>query len=396
MDTKLYIQDSNQPGQVFYDSIISYCKKAIKGAGAFAFVTSAGLELLFKSPEFQDLITRGRFTLVVGMDAITNTASLNALRRHRSVYINFRVLAFISEKNNSIFHSKLIWFSSRSESKLIVGSGNLTLAGLRFNNEAYSESLCTSTEFLLINNVWDAWIKNNQQFLHEIDEEVVIQKAKANDSFQRMFGRAGIKVAGQNDRKLRPKKEDKPTEKEQEPVSVDTDVVTDGIQLEIESDIESEWVFDKDANILFAEIPKSGNRWKQVNFDKATFEGFFDATTATSSKYIILRSISTNGILGDIERRPNVSVASQNYRFELGAATGTYPLNGRPIAVIVKLGNATFLYELIMPDDKDYSSVLSFMNSRSKPDKVRMRRLVFAANDVKSELPALTIIAQMD
>ena len=131
--------------------------------------------------------------------------------------------------------------------------------------------------------------------------------------------------------------------------------------------------------ILVAEIP-GGERWKQANFNRSNYEGFFGAKVG-SQRRIVLRSVSSDGSLGDIESRPSVEVASQNYRFELAAATGLqYPSDGPPIGVFVRLATGQFLYELLLPGWLGYDQASAFLDANwSGPARERRRVRTTAA-----------------
>ena len=127
---------------------------------------------------------------------------------------------------------------------------------------------------------------------------------------------------------------------------------------------EDGWQFYEENEVLLAEIPKSGNRWKQANFDIDTFRNFFGATPGDNSQRILLRNINENQSLSSIEIRPSVSVISQNYRFELDAASGlSYPTDGKPIGIFIKLTTRMFLYHLFMPDHPAYEEIKDWMDN---------------------------------
>ncbi len=125
--------------------------------------------------------------------------------------------------------------------------------------------------------------------------------------------------------------------------------------------------------MLVAEIPKAGNRWAQANFDLANYEGFFGAKVG-SQRRISLHHVDASGALGEVESRPSVEVASQNYRFELAAARGRdYPSEGSPIGVFLRLGTGEFLYALLLPGEAGYRQVdnlLSAMHCRRTPGRL--------------------------
>jgi hypothetical protein len=65
-----YIQDpAGLNTQLIHDSILNEANKAVEGGGAFAFATKGGIELLMKSSEFQSLLKRGQYLLIVTSNA---------------------------------------------------------------------------------------------------------------------------------------------------------------------------------------------------------------------------------------------------------------------------------------------------------------------------------------
>ncbi len=76
-----------------------------------------------------------------------------------------------------------------------------------------------------------------------------------------------------------------------EEVDIEIDAPAEGAD-EIEALHQDGWQFYPDCEVLIAEIPRSGNRWKQANFDIDTFQNFFGATPGDNSQRILLRNIT--------------------------------------------------------------------------------------------------------
>ena len=138
------------------------------------------------------------------------------------------------------------------------------------------------------------------------------------------------------------------------------------------------------SDVLVAEIPKSGDRWKQANFDLANFINFFGASQTVARRAYFFH-VRADGTVGHQEVRPAVVVVSQNYRFELDAASGVdYPTNGRPIGVFVRIASRTFIYTLVMPGEPAHVAMNQLL-ARSVPNPgQRMRRVVFSAGQVQA------------
>ena len=377
MSTNFCIQDPQYPNSfLLHEALLNACKKSISGGGVYAFVTADGVNLLLDDKIFSGFIGKGKYTLIVGMDDITSEKALSKLKDMKNKYgTNLEVHAFLHNTKGSTFHPKFSWFKTNDGGTLILGSGNLTQKGLRKNREAFSVVEVDEAGISQIESEWKSWLAFNEKFLREIDDTDVVEKAKDNAI---------------NSKWIRINKSKKKEKEDQINIEdVSTDVIETPIYTSEEDDA---WYFELQNKILFAEIPKSKDRWKQANFDKNTFETFFGAKCGQNGEYrVLLRNINKSGVMGEVEIRPAVSVASQNYRFELDAASGlSYPENGRPIALFVKISERTFLYELFMPDDSDYGCVLQFINAKSTAG-IKLRRIVVTIDQCVKECPALAL-----
>lgn len=357
----LHFQDPYFSGSyTLHEALIDSCSNSIQGKGAYAFATKGGIEILLKDSVFDSLLEKGEYSLIIGIDEITNLASLESLRSIKAIRPNLIVKAFDHNNRGSLFHPKLSYFKNPDETgTLIVGSGNLTLGGLRRNREAFSLLQLNFEELQRIEQYWNTWLLQSDGLLKEIDNPDVIRKAKDNQYVKRT-------------RITRPDEE----------VDIEIDVPSEGGD-EIEILHEDGWQFYPDCEVLIAEIPKSGDRWKQANFDIETFKNFFGATPGDNSQRILLRNINVDLSLSEIEVRPSVSVASQNYRFELDAASGlSYPnqdkpigVQDRPIGVFVKVTTRMFLYHLYMPDQNLYPEINDWLQTNWTGRDDRMRRI---------------------
>jgi len=112
--------------------------------------------------------------------------------------------------------------------------------------------------------------------------------------------------------------------------------------------------------VLVAEIG-GGERWKQVNFPIRMFQEFFGATAGDNEYHINLRHVNAFGELEEVEDRQAVTVASRNYRFEIGAANGAYPEENRPIGVFIRVAPQNFLYHLVMPNAAIYTQLYNYL-----------------------------------
>ncbi|MDT8387219.1 MAG: phospholipase D family protein [Thiogranum sp.] len=312
--------------------------------------------------EFENMLRRGAYHLVVGTDQITNTSTINRLIAYQDAHPSLTVNAFFHDTKNSLFHPKITYFSSESGlGSLVIGSGNLTAGGLRKNREAFAVITLSEQELINIEAYWNDWISQSANYLKPLTDPDVLKRVAANT----IRAKAWRDISD----------------------AVELDVVD--VPADSESTEESlEWKYQENSLVLFAELPRSGDRWNQANFDVNTFENYFGATAGDNSQRILLRNVISQGVLGDIEVRPSVSVASQNYRFELEAAAGLdYPANGRPIGVFIRLSTRMFIYKLFMPSiDAKYEEIVDWMNANWTGRADRMKRIVKEAGVVSTLL----------
>ncbi|MDI9310233.1 MAG: phospholipase D family protein [Limnohabitans sp.] len=348
-----------------HEALIQSCSTSIKGKGAYAFATKSGIEILLKDSVFESLLDRGEYSLIVGIDEITNLASLETLNEIKEAKPNLTVKAFDHNNRGSLFHPKLSYFKNQDESGvLIVGSGNLTLGGLRRNREAFSLLQLSVDELTRIEQYWNAWILQSNELLKDIDNADVIRKVTDNQYIRRT--------------RIRRPDEEAAIEEEIPVVELD----------DIETFHQDGWQFYPDSEVLIAEIPQSGNRWKQANFGIETFTNFFGATPGDNSQRVLLRNINDNLTLSEIEVRQSVTVASRNYRFELNAASGLpYPNNGKPIGVFVKVTTRMFLYHIYLPGQPLHSELNEWLQTNWSGGRridvmKRITRRVSEINDI--------------
>jgi HKD family nuclease len=347
----LYIQDVTfSKSYSTHEALIKSCSSSIQGYGAYAFASSSGVDILFNDKAFDAMLERGTYSMIVGIDEITNEKCLDLLCEIKNAKPNFNVQAFSHKTPGSLFHPKISFFRNENEGgSLIIGSGNLTLGGMRKNREAFGLINLSDDELIRMEDYWSAWLTESSDNLKDIEDDEVVAKAREN-----VYARKPSKK----------ELEKEPIPNEEEPS-------------EIENSIAEGWSFTEDSKILLAEIPKSGDRWKQANFDIGTFRDFFGATPGDNSQRVLLRSLNDDKSMSPIEVRPSVSVKSQNYRFELDAASGLlYPSNGKPIGIFIQVTTRMFLYCLFMPNHALYEEISDWMSTNWSGRADRMKRIV--------------------
>ena len=295
---------------------------AVRGGGIFAWANAAGARTFFDDQVMVELLQNADFQLIVGTDSITDTAAVAKLSALERLQPRLHAKAFLSPVS-SLFHPKLAWFEHPGHLSLIVGSGNLTMGGLLSNWEAMIVTKLSGREATAALDEIQKFITDQSASLLPLWDPRVAERVAVNDGNERTLRLAAP-----------------PATKPRSPA------------------------VDGGNEVLVAEIPASGGRWKQANFDRDNYENFFGARVG-SQRRIVLQSVSSNGVLGDIESRPSVEVSSSNYRFELAAAAGIpYPIAGPPIGTFVRLSTGQFMYTLLLPGDAGYAEAASFLAAR--------------------------------
>lgn len=372
----LYIQDpNNSESDYLVDVLLDACRGATAGGGAFAFLSAGGVQLLFKDVVFRDFLARGRFDLLVGVDAITDNSAIDALSSVRREYENMSARVFVPSSSRSIFHPKVAWFDVGDGGLLVTGSGNLTAGGLRWNIEAFAVEHLDAPEMRRLRERWDEYLKLTAECQLEPEDERVATLLQRNEARWRAITKAGFDVIDDVEQLL-PGMPVITRESNAGELSVPRGKRVDDMP-EIESDTE----------ILVAEIPRASNRWGQANFNQDTFFGFFGASKAIQRRVYFFH-LNEDGVLGNQEVRPAVAVRSRNYRFELEAASGqAYPASGRPVGVFVKMGARTFVYMLLMPTQMGHQEMTNLLASAAGLGVGSMRRVVFPAKAIRAAWP---------
>ncbi|HKG61747.1 MAG TPA: phospholipase D family protein [Pyrinomonadaceae bacterium] len=351
----LVIQDPTDAQSTYLlESLLDSFRSATKIAGAFSFASAAGVRLVAEDRAFQEAAQHYPVELVIGVDGVTNEAALYSLSALAQAFPNVQVRAFLNPRPEALYHPKFCWTKTANGGRLITGSGNLTEGGLLRNWEAYAVDELNAEEVLAVESSWNIWIVRHDASLVSLDNEEVRRLARANNVLARegdlptLVAPAALTVAGT------------------EPVTT----------LQIAST----------AAVLIAEIPQSGNRWKQANFHLDDYLNFFGAR---GNRLVVFRHVNADGTMGDYEReRPPVTVRSRNFRFELAAATGIpYPTNGRPIGVFIRVGTRTFFYRLMLPSDAEYVTVSSLLERRAGGPARHMRSVRMTVDDLRREWP---------
>lgn len=375
----LHIQDPTNPDSDYLvDVLLDACRGATVGGGAFAFLSAGGVQLLLKDETFKDFLGRGRFDLLVGVDAITDTAAIAALSAVRREHPSIGARVFVPSHHRSIFHPKVAWFDAGDGGLLVTGSGNLTAGGLRWNIEAFAVERLDAPAMADLRRSWEEYLALTADCQLEPDDARVVALLERNAARRRAMREAGLTEPGGVEEEALPKAGPLlgATEDELAEPPAPPDQPADELP-----------AIEPGTEILVAEIPKASNRWGQANFDQATFFGFFGASRTVQRRAYFFH-LRGDGTLGFQEVRPAVAVQSKNYRFELEAASGlAYPTNGRPIGVFAKVGARTFVYMLLLPTQPGHQEMARLLDGSKAAAGMRLRRNVFTAAAVRAAWP---------
>lgn len=341
----LKFQIAGSAGGTLLEHLLLESIGASRGGGIFAWANVNGVRSLLEDSTFDEFLLEGNFRLFVGTDSITDGPTVERLVTLSTSRPRLDVRAFVSP-TTSLFHPKMAWFEHDDYLSLIVGSGNLTMGGLRSNWEAFVTLRLVGSERREALGSIESFLTSVTDHILPIADPRVHQRASKNSGNERSLRRSASPAT---------------------PAETATTAVDE---------------------VLIAEIPKAGDRWAQANFDLASYEGFFGAKAGTQRR-ISLHHVDGYGNLGEVESRPSVEVASKNYRFELAAARGLpYPSAGSPIGIFLRLATGQFLYSLLLPGDAGYQETDALLASHWDGRADRKRRLLFSVEDVRAAWPA--------
>ena len=415
---ELMIQDPTYAASMSLgEALIDACNKGQDGAGAFAFAEENGIDLFLGDPDFGNYIKTHSYELVVGTDSITDPKAVSRLRAYCKLYHNLTVYAYVHDSKKYLFHPKLTWFETSSGGLSIIGSGNLTERGLYHNVEMYSYNELSNKDFAKLKSDWQGWLDYsiNSNLIFDINDPIIdhavnLSAAKKIRSFSTPKSSTGTTTELDSSLVALYKTQPKTTSvrqtvttpiptipKKAKPKESSTVIATQIPTVEpvvVAPTVNPVWSVSPTDRVLVAEVTKGGARWKQINFDKASFQDYFGAIPGgTAGTYrILLKSVNSKGVLGATELRPSVSVASHNWRFEISAAKGLpYPTGGnRPYVVFSEASTRSFIYEVLMPGDARYSEVDSYVNNWKRDNGVTdIARIITDVSTIKPSTPSL-------
>ncbi len=341
MDFQFCMQDPTDPEtEYLYEAIIGAATGASAWNGVYAFASRDGVNHLIEDPIVNDFMRNGgEIDLLVGIDAVTNRATLERLQELEQRHHQFRPRVFWNG-NRGLFHPKISHFRYEDgRQTLIVGSGNLTPGGLMHNFEGYSVISADAGEHIDMSSL-NAFLERHRTNIRAIDEEAL---ARAALNLVRPVAGTG-----------------RPRVPRRRPIPRRAEVA-------------GRAEFDR---ILIAQVPSAGGRWAQVHFNAAVVQQYFRITELRTQRVYLTR-VDEEGRRGDDEVRSCVySEVNKNYKIEIGAAKGlAYPAQGPPLLIFRERQVRCFDYLLLMPGQEGYAPLLRLTEMLPKIGK-GLRRVI--------------------
>lgn len=324
MEYEFHLQDPTSRDTVYlFEAIVEALSGAESCEGMFAFASRAGVDSLIGDPATQSFLRRSTMSLLVGIDAVTDRQALECLRERESEHDRLSVRVF-KNPTSALFHPKIARFSyPDGRRSVIVGSGNLTPGGLQQNFEAFSVMRAAANEMAAVAS-WDRFLADQDSCIAGIDEEA-------------------LELAARNVSKRRRRR--------------DRSRLT-RVSTVVEADMDDSVVGEGTGWFLVAHVPRAGDRWTQVHFNRPVIENFFKIRHGTHER-VYLREHRGGSGYGDQEVRPCVySERNKNLKIEVASHAGdAYPEDGPPIAVFQELQVRSFAYILLMPGEPGYEEL---------------------------------------
>lgn len=307
--------------------------------------------------------------------------------------------------SSTIFHPKIYLFESSQIYTLIVGSNNLTTRGLVQNIEGSllitdaKEGNSLRNSFY---NYWKGLLDGTEENLYPITQDLIdklyADKVISTEEIRAKYYDNGedekdskkerlVKFKKSNIQKfpegfipkriIRVKKSVKSSEKSNDKES---EVINESLRIEDE--------------VLITEFSKSGDRWSQVNFPIKIFEDFFGAKRGDNSYNISLMNLSKEGELGAVVNAQSVTVASNNFRFELNCKETKLPYpqgDNRPIGIFIKISRTEFIYQVLMPVDEPYRKIKEYLYKESHSKPHEMKRAIVHVEAIHALYPELIV-----
>ena len=346
------------------NSLLAELAAGLKGASecgaVFAFATSDGVDMFFAAASIVDLFERGQSVrLIVGMDAITNTRALKRLQHYQEKFEHhLEVQAVINSDVRFIFHPKLVWFTAEEQLRLLVGSGNLTPAGLGrdgdasngCNWEAYSIQDYNGEERQIAQKSLYDWFERmaEEGLLHELSDQSVIDAGVENSRSS----------AGRRRRQSR----------QQHPAEGGASAVA------TPEAVEGDYA-------VIRELPKTRAGQADIGQRALKLFGYVEGERNT----VTIQRVFLNESVGYAATRAIFKSASENYRIELDGLSGpeAQEIGGadeRAVLVVVKLNQSAIRFCIVPVAAEAYNN-LSIILGDISSCRPKMRERFFQTPD---------------
>ena len=358
MDCEFHLQDPTLSNPVYLiEAILEASRGAVSCVGMFAFASRAGVDSLIVDPEIRGFLRKSTMSLIVGIDAVTSRDALVRLQELEQAHNRLSVQVFWNP-TGALFHPKVTRFKYPDGGQsMIVGSGNLTLGGLRQHFEAFSVMRVRAHERLDTSSL-DRFLAEHNANLRRIDNDALERAAQ-----HIMHGTRRQRIV----------------ESEAPAPSGDVDLPAGGTN-----------------RFLVAQIPKAGARWRQIHFNADVVRQFF-RVQADSTQRVSLFECRQDGSFAEQESRPCVySQTNMNYKIEISSHRGKpYPNTGRPVAVYRELQARSFAYMLLMPGDPGHEEMYTLTERLPNIGK-GVPRVVADSADIRSSWAACPLLTAIN
>jgi len=363
----LSLQGAGFPGPNLLERLGSSASGAIRGGALVAWATAEGLRALIETESIAEVVGRQGMHLVIGTDAVTNLRSLSTLKHIQSEHEAFGATFFVNPYNE-LFHPKLYWFQYADGSGVIVvGSGNLTRAGLTSNWEASAALPASAGEMVALLQRIDAFLAQHRALLFTAEDDEVRDRVALNRVVRARLpeaAEAALPVLG-------------------------LDALADDPTVGAASS--ADW--------LISELSKSRkdrrgrSLFSQSSFPVSVARDFFGWTGDNRDLQLVAIDAESGEVIdvriGTMRFKPN----STNPYLELASVQGVpYPNIGNPIAAFHRVMPDRFEYLVSMPGGAHHETLEAIIDRRAFGVLAGLKmRVVLEDADIREEWPSAPI-----
>lgn len=368
---------------------------------AVAWVRRSGTKHLGSSMSV--FLTRGGSSrFIVGVD-IENTSEeglsdLLALR----VFGRLEIFVYHNE-SAPVFHPKVYLLTNRDDAHLIVGSNNLTEAGLFTNTEAGLQIETPVRDPLIqtVRDSLDAWIDPSTGLARPLDENLLRELVDAGYVLseevlrqRRRLTRAATKQVREVARQryfaaapvTAPPAPAWPIERTRipRPGGAGRGPIASGGRRPIQTEPEQE----TGGQVLVVAAPKSRGGWRQLQLNLDVMERYFQIPSISGERITLRHRLPTGQLDTAEARRIIFSNTNKNVKVEVGGAVGvSYPTNGYPIVIFRRLSAREFEYVIRTPGDVGHQPIADMLNSATDTIGRGMPRVIRSVDEIRALWP---------